>query len=145
MVRDFVEAPFPVKADMSILGIDHLVLTVADIEATCAFYDRLLGVRTVRFAEGRTALQLGGQKINLHEVGKEFEPKAARALAGSGDLCLVSDDPVDELAARLAAGGIPIEAGPTRRAGARGPIRSIHFRDPDGNLIEVANYLEPEM
>jgi len=126
---------------MSILGIDHLVLTVADIEATCAFYDRHLGVARVRSGDGRTALQLGDQKINLHEVGKEFEPKAARALAGSGDLCLVSDDHVEGLAARLTAGGVSVEAGPAFRTGARGPMVSIHFRDPDGNLIEVANYL----
>lgn len=143
MSRDLSKGGFPQKAGMSILGIDHLVLTVADIEATCAFYDRHLSIRTVPFGDGRSALQLGDQKINLHEVGKEFEPKAARALAGSGDLCLVSDDPVEELAARLTAGGVSIEAGPTYRTGARGPILSIHFRDPDGNLIEVANYFRP--
>ena len=136
-----VNGPLRAKPEMSILGIDHLVLTVADIEATCAFYDRFLGVRRVRFGGGRSALQLGDQKINLHEVGNEFEPKAARALPGSGDLCLVADDPVEELAANLASAGVPIEAGPTSRTGARGPIRSIHFRDPDGNLVEVANYL----
>ena len=130
---------------MSILGIDHIVLTVVDIEATCAFYDRHLGVARVRFGEGRTALQLGDQKINLHEVGKEVEPKAARALAGSGDLCLVSEDNVEELAARLTAGGVSLEAGPTYRTGAKGPILSIHFRDPDGNLIEVANYVPPRV
>ena len=125
---------------MPVTGIDHLVLTVRDIAATCQFYERHLGVASVTFGAGRTALQLGHQKINLHEVGREFEPKAAHARAGTGDICLISDDPVEDLVTRLKASGIVIEAGPATRTGAIGEIRSIHFRDPDGNLVEVANY-----
>ena len=92
------------------------------------------------FGQGRTALAFGPHKINLHEQGKEFEPKARRPMPGSGDFCLIATEPVEAIARHLGALGIAIEEGPVPRTGARGPIRSIYFRDPDGNLIEVANY-----
>ncbi|MGF1551794.1 MAG: VOC family protein [Paracoccaceae bacterium] len=120
-------------------ALDHLVLTVADPEATAAFYARHLGVEIVRFGEGRLALAFGAQKINLHRAGDEFAPHAARPVAGSGDLCLLSDTPVAEIAERLRAGGAAIEEGPVARTGARRPLASIYLRDPDGNLIEIAN------
>ena len=122
--------------------LDHLVLTVASIDETCAFYSRVLGMEVSRFAEGRTALHFGRQKINLHEVGKEFVPRAARATAGSGDLCLISASPLEEVIRQLSEERVEIIEGPVAKTGATGPIRSVYFRDPDGNLIEVSEYLE---
>lgn len=126
---------------MRIGRIDHVVLTVASIEATCAFYRDVLGMEIVTFAGGRRALSFGVQKINLHEVGREFEPKAARPTAGSGDFCLIADTPLEQVIAELQARGIAIEEGPVNRTGATGPIRSVYIRDPDDNLVEIANYL----
>lgn len=125
---------------ISIDRLDHLVLTVASIEATCEFYSRVLGMKVTRFGEGRTALTYGRQKINLHEVGREFEPRAARATAGSGDLCFISAVALDEVMAHLDACGVSIIEGPVAKTGATGAIRSVYFRDPDGNLIEVSEY-----
>ena len=122
--------------------LDHLVLTVASIEDACDFYARVLGMQVSRFGEGRTALKFGRQKINLHEVGREFEPRAARATAGSGDLCLVSAVPLDNVIAHLNECHVTIIEGPVAKTGATGPIRSVYFRDPDGNLIEVSEYVE---
>ena len=123
--------------------LDHLVLTVASIDATCEFYSTVLGMEVSRFGEGRTALVFGRQKINLHEVGREFVPRAARATAGSGDLCLVSAVPLEEVVRHLEACGVSVIEGPVDKTGATGPIRSVYFRDPDGNLIEVSEYVEP--
>jgi catechol 2,3-dioxygenase-like lactoylglutathione lyase family enzyme len=125
---------------MQIERLDHLVLTVQDIERTCEFYGRVLGMQTVTFGEDRRALRFGEQKINLHQVGKEFDPKALRPTAGSGDLCFISATPLSEVIAHVQSCGVTIEEGPVARSGARGPIRSIYLRDPDGNLIEISNY-----
>lgn len=122
--------------------LDHLVLTVASIDEACDFYTRVLGMHVSHFGEGRTALEFGRQKINLHEVGKEFEPRAARATAGSGDLCLVSATPLDDVIAHLNECKVTIIEGPVAKTGATGPIRSVYFRDPDGNLIEVSEYID---
>jgi catechol 2,3-dioxygenase-like lactoylglutathione lyase family enzyme len=122
-------------------GLDHLVLTVADVEASVAFYERALGMTPVTFAGGRRALAFGAQKINLHPHGREFEPKAARPTPGSADLCFLTSRPLAEVQGHLATCGIEIIEGPVRRTGATGPILSVYFRDPDGNLIEVANRL----
>ena len=122
--------------------LDHLVLTVASIEEDCDFYARVLGMHVSRFGEGRTALKFGRQKINLHEVGKEFEPRAARATAGSGDLCLVSATTLDDVIRHLNECQVTIIEGPVAKTGATGPIRSVYFRDPDGNLIEVSEYVD---
>jgi catechol 2,3-dioxygenase-like lactoylglutathione lyase family enzyme len=121
------------------LGIDHIVLTVRSIERSSAFYADVLGLEAFTFGEGRWALQVGEQKINLHEAGREFEPKASRPTPGSGDLCLVTDEPLERVLERLQALGIPVEAGPVPRTGAVAPLRSIYLRDPDGNLLEIAN------
>jgi len=118
------------------------VLTVASIDATCDFYARVLGMRVSRFGEGRTALAFGRQKINLHEIGKEFVPRAARATAGSGDLCLVSAAPLDDVIEHLNECRVTVIEGPVAKTGATGPIRSVYFRDPDGNLIEVSEYID---
>lgn len=126
---------------VSIDGVDHLVLTVRDLDATIAFYTGWLGMKEVTFRGGRTALAFGEQKINLHVTGKEFEPKAEYPTPGSGDLCFLTATPVVEVMARAAALGIAILEGPSEKTGARGPILSIYARDPDGNLIEVSNRL----
>lgn len=121
--------------------IDHLVLTVADIPRTVDFYQRVLGMRHEVFGEGRSALAFGQQKLNLHQAGREFEPKAAHPLPGAIDLCLVTTWPLDRLLAHLAAEGVAVEEGPVRRTGALGPIESVYVRDPDDNLIEIGRYL----
>ncbi len=126
---------------MRVTDIDHLVLTVASIEATVSFYERVLGMTHVVFGEHRrSALLFGDRKINLHEVGNEFEPRAARAWSGSADLCFLVDD-LDTVESHLAACGITVIAGPGPRTGARGEIRSYYIRDPDGNLIELSQYV----
>ena len=127
---------------MEITGIDHLVLTVASIERTVGFYTTVLGLRAESFGSEpvRWALHFGAQKFNLHEVGHEFEPKAARPTAGSVDICLVARTPLDEVVVVLGALGVPIVEGPVLRTGARGTIRSVYIRDPDDNLVEIANY-----
>ena len=128
---------------VKISHIDHLVLTVASIEASCAFYQRALGMTVERFAGDRVALAFGAQKFNLHQAGQEFEPKARTPLPGSADVCLIAETPLDEVIAHLSGEGIAIELGPVARTGAAGPIRSIYLRDPDGNLVEIANYERP--
>ncbi|MBI3637372.1 MAG: nuclear transport factor 2 family protein [Candidatus Rokubacteria bacterium] len=123
-------------------GLDHLVLTVRSIAATCDFYRRALGMEVVTFGEGRTALRFGDQKINLHEAGRERDPRAAKPTPGSGDLCLRTRTPVADWAKRLSAAGVAIELGPVPRTGARGALESIYLRDPDDNLIEISNEVE---
>lgn len=119
--------------------LDHLVLTVHNLESTCSFYTRVLGMEVVIFNNNRIALTYGSQKINLHEFGKEFEPKAGNPTPGSADLCFVTDWPLTTVIQHLQSCGIdPIE-GPVIRTGALGPLHSIYFRDPDRNLIEIAN------
>ncbi|MEM8570333.1 MAG: VOC family protein [Pseudomonadota bacterium] len=125
---------------MQIERIDHFVLTVASIEATCRFYVNALGVEIVEFAGGRKALSFGTQKINLHERGREFEPKASQPTCGSADFCLISSVSLDVVVAHLTAQDIEVEQGIVARSGANGPIRSIYIRDPDGNLVEIATY-----
>jgi catechol 2,3-dioxygenase-like lactoylglutathione lyase family enzyme len=123
---------------MRVTSLDHLVLTVHSIEATCAFYARVLGMEVVTFGPARKALAFGSQKINLHERGKEFEPKAGRPTPGSADLCFLTDIPLAEVVAHLDSLRVPILEGPAARTGAAGPLRSVYFRDPDSNLIEVS-------
>ena len=120
-------------------SLDHLVLTVRDLAASIAFYARALGMQEVTFGAGRKALAFGSQKINLHEAGREFEPKADRPAPGSADLCFLTATPVETYAAHLLTLGLAVIEGPVMRTGAQGPIRSIYLRDPDGNLIEIAN------
>lgn len=126
---------------MKIDRLDHLVLTVADIERTCKFYETVLGMETVTFQGNRKALKFGQQKINLHQVGHEFEPKALTPTPGSGDLCLITNTPMNEVLAHLRKHSVAIEIEPSERTGATGKIFSVYFRDPDQNLIEVSNYL----
>jgi catechol 2,3-dioxygenase-like lactoylglutathione lyase family enzyme len=125
---------------MRIDRVDHFVLTVANVDETCAFYERVLGMQVITFGEGRKALQFGQQKINLHQRGKEIDPKAALPTAGSGDFCLIAAVPLDRALAHVRDCRVPIEEGPAPRTGATGPIQSFYFRDPDGNLVEVSSY-----
>lgn len=120
--------------------IDHIVLTVRDVAGTCDFYTRALGIEAREFEPGRWALHFGRQKINLHQAGAEFEPKAAHPAPGSGDLCFITEAPIEEVVTRLEGAGVAIELGPVAREGAEGAMSSVYFRDPDGNLIEVARY-----
>ncbi|WP_318436512.1 VOC family protein [Photobacterium leiognathi] len=126
---------------MNINRIDHLVLTVKDIDETVRFYSSVMGMEKIEFGEGRIALAFGQQKINLHQLGNEFEPKAQHVAAGSADLCFIIDTPIQQAIDGLAAKGINILEGPVYRTGALGNIISAYFRDPDGNLIEVSNYV----
>jgi catechol 2,3-dioxygenase-like lactoylglutathione lyase family enzyme len=124
---------------MRVDRIDHFVLTVADIPATCAFYEAALGMTTIAFGNGRKALSFGDQKINLHQQGAELPPHAQVATPGSADFCLTTTIPLEEVLAHLEARGIAIEDGPVRRTGARASLHSVYIRDPDGNLVEISN------
>lgn len=125
---------------MRIDRLDHLVLTVADLDATIQFYVSVLGMTDTLFGDGRHALTFGSSKINLHLAGHEFEPKALHAQPGSADLCFVVDEPIDQIVSILTSAGVHIEEGPVDRTGATGSIRSVYVRDPDRNLIELSNY-----
>lgn len=118
--------------------LDHLVLTTRERARCIDFYTRVLGMQLETFGAGRVAFKYGAQKINLHEYGKEFLPKAAQPTPGSLDLCFIASIPLDEVIARLAQLEIPIEEGPVARTGANWPIRSVYLRDPDRNLIEIS-------
>jgi catechol 2,3-dioxygenase-like lactoylglutathione lyase family enzyme len=127
---------------VTITGLDHLVLTVADLDQTTDFYQRVLGMRPVTFGTGRRALEFGTSKINLHQAGQGFTPYAAHPVPGSADLCLITTAPPGQILDHLGAQHVPVEAGPVPRTGARGTMTSIYIRDPDGNLIEIASYPE---
>jgi len=120
--------------------LDHLVLTVADLDTTVAFYTSALGMESVTF-DSRKALRFGAQKINLHQAGNEFEPKAAHPTPGSADLCFITKTSLEDVLAHLNSKGYAIELGPVERTGAVGRMRSIYLRDPDFNLVEISNYL----
>ena len=126
---------------MNIDRLDHLVLTVASLEKTCAFYSRVLGFEVITFLGDRKALGFGQQKINLHQIDHTYDPKAFRPTAGSGDLCFIASTPIAVIMEELSAAGISIEIGPVERTGAKGKILSVYIRDPDQNLIEISNYL----
>lgn len=119
--------------------LDHLVLTVKNIGVTCDFYATVLGMEVITFGPNRRALRFGMHQINLHEVGKEFEPKAMHPMPGSADLCLLTSVPIADVVAHLQHCGVPIIAGPVARTGAAGNLISVYFRDPDRNLLEVAH------
>lgn len=138
--RESLPAPTRVAGPVVIDRIDHLVLTVADIDQTVDFYTGVLGMQPVIFGTGRRALSFGQHKLNLHQAGHEFEPKAHRPTPGSIDLCLITSAEIDHVVARLHACNVAVEEGPVARTGATGTITSVYFRDPDDNLIEVSTY-----
>ena len=127
---------------MNVAGIDHFVLTVEDVETTCDFYEAL-GGDVVTFEGGRKAVRFGDQKINLHPAeGTDVELVAAAPTPGGGDFCLITDTPVEAVERRLDDLGIEVVRGPIERSGAVGPIVSVYFRDPDGNLVEIGSYAD---
>lgn len=127
---------------MNVEGIDHFVLTVRDIDTTCNFYVRILGMQFVTFASDRKALKFGNQKINLHQGRKEFEPKVLNPTPGSADMCFITTTPLDRVIDFIISFGTELlEQKIVRRTGAMGIIESIYLRDPDGNLIEISNYV----
>jgi catechol 2,3-dioxygenase-like lactoylglutathione lyase family enzyme len=126
---------------MQIRAIDHFVLVVLSIEATVAFYRRVLGVDAREISPGRWALHFGDQKINLQQLHASVDPQTRHPSRGAGDFCLLTDTPIAEVVTHLAEQLVPIIEGPVRRAGARGPILSVYFYDPDENLVEVSNQL----
>lgn len=126
---------------MKIDRVDHFVLTVASIEATCEFYSKTLGLKVIEFADGRKALSFGVQKTNLHQRGKEVEPNAMTPMPGSGDFCLIATIPILDVVAHLNNCGVEIEVGIVQRTGATGPIKSVYLRDPDNNLVEISEYV----
>jgi catechol 2,3-dioxygenase-like lactoylglutathione lyase family enzyme len=128
--------------NMRINSIDHLVLTVRDIAITISFYSQVLGMQEISFGGDRKALKFGNHKINLHEYGKEIEPRAEYPMPGSADLCFITSTPIKEVEKHIRTCGINIVEGPVRRTGAKGNILSIYLRDPDGNLLELSNHVE---
>jgi len=134
---------------LTVQRIDHLVLTCRDVAATIRFYTEVLGMKVVTFGNGRKALSFGRQKLNLHPAGQtasggagHVAAIAARPTPGSADLCLIVAENAAAIVAHLAACGVPVEEGPVVRTGALGPIESVYVRDPDGNLIELARYVD---
>jgi catechol 2,3-dioxygenase-like lactoylglutathione lyase family enzyme len=126
---------------MQIDRLDHLVLTVQDIQITCEFYRRVLGMQVITFGDNRKALQFGQQKLNLHQVGKLLEPKSLHPTPGAADLCFITSTPLTEVLEHLRSCQVEIEAGIVPRTGATGAIASLYIRDPDGNLLEISNEL----
>src|SRR5687767_13163110 len=127
---------------MQIDRIDHVVLTVFDLQRTCDFYSKVLGMEVVTFGEGRTALAFGRQKLNLHLSGREFEPKALKPTPGAIDLCFITETPLEEVIRHVESCGVKIQQGPVPKTGATGALSSIYIRDPDGNLVEISNYVK---
>ena len=126
---------------MEVSHLDHLVLTVTNTNDTVVFYKRVMAMELVTFTGGRKALTFGNQKINLHQYGSEFEPKAGKVTPGSADLCFIIDTPISDALAHLIKCGVKVLEGPIERTGATGTIMSLYFRDPDDNLIEISNYI----
>lgn len=133
------------NSGLQIENLDHLVLTVKNIGKTCDFYAKVLGMRAITVADNRKALVFGGQKINLHEAGREFDPKALCPTPGSADLCFIVKESPAEVLASLRSKGIEVLEGPVKKTGAKGPILSIYLNDPDGNLIEISSYIQGEI
>lgn len=130
-------------SDLAIERLDHLVLTVRDLDTARDFYRRVLGMEVMTFGQGRTALRFGRHKINLHPIENDITLKATDPTPGSGDLCFITEAPLTDWISHLGACGVSLLEGPVRRSGAEGPIDSLYFRDPDGNLVEVSHALAP--
>ena len=133
------EAAASITGRIAIDGLDHLVLTVRDVDATIAFYAGALGMREATLDDGRRALHFGSQQLHLQQAGAEAPQGAGAATPGSADLCLVTSTPVEGVLRVLGDHGVPVEHGPLERVGASGQLLSVYVRDPDGNLVELAN------
>jgi catechol 2,3-dioxygenase-like lactoylglutathione lyase family enzyme len=120
--------------------LDHLVLTVKNIDSSAKFYERVLGMEKIIFGDNRFALKFGQQKINLHQLGNEFEPKAQNVMSGSADLCFITSTPITDVISHIEQCDVKVIEGPVKRTGATGDIISAYIRDPDENLIEISNY-----
>ena len=127
------------NSTFALTAIDHFVLTVRDVEKSVAFYKDVLGCPVIRFAQNRFAVQIGNSKINFHETTCPVKPHSLNPTAGSADFCLLTETDISDVCRQLRSKGIAIEVGPVKRVGAVCPITSIYLRDPDGNLIEIAN------
>ena len=127
---------------MNVSTIDHLVLYASDVDETAAWYERVAGGEIETFAAGRTAVRLGDAKLNLHQSGEEYVPHAAEPAVGAGDFCLVVDDAIEAVVDHLEAERESLVAGPVEKTGTHGPMTSVYVRDPDGNLVEFAEYHE---
>jgi len=125
---------------INVTHIDHLVLTVTDMETTCRFYREVLGMTLIEYGNNRKALGFGAQKINLHAKDDNIQPAADKPTPGAMDLCFISDSPIQEIIAQLEQQNISLIAGPVTRHGAQGAMESVYIRDPDNNLIEIAHY-----
>ncbi|XP_040903530.1 glyoxalase domain-containing protein 5 [Toxotes jaculatrix] len=139
-IQTLGDVRFKRTCPVEVSHLDHLVLTVKSVPDTVNFYTSVLGMEVITFKGNRKALGFGQQKLNLHQLGQEFEPKARQPTSGSADLCLITKTPLATVAAHLKVCGVKIEEGPVERTGATGTITSLYFRDPDHNLIEVSNY-----
>ncbi len=122
-------------------SLDHVVVNVSDVDLACDFYERVLGAEIVEFGAGRRAIQIGNQKLNLHDAESRADPVARHPAVGGADLCILTDTPIDDVVRHLGALAVEIVAGPVERTGATGPILSVYIRDPDGSLIEIANQI----
>ncbi|WP_263409214.1 VOC family protein [Terriglobus tenax] len=120
--------------------IDHLVLTVASLEKTCSFYERVLNFERKDTPGRPTSLSFGACKLSVHEVSHMFEPKAQAPTPGSGDFCLITTEQIEDVIKHLQSEGVTVEQGPVKRSGAQGEMMSVYFRDPDQNLVEVSRY-----
>lgn len=123
---------------MQIRAIDHLVLTTGDVERCIEFYTRVLGMQKLEYGSGRLALSFGEQKINIHPLNASITPLPAQPTPGAIDLCLLSGVPLHEVLEHFRKHGVEVIEGPVARNGARFPLLSVYIRDPDGNLIEIA-------
>lgn len=129
----------PLPPPVQISHIDHAVLTVADVEITLAWYQRVLGMKAESYGQGRKCLVFGKQKLNLHPLQNDFEPKASAPTPGSADLCFIASTPLAKVLEHFKTQRVKVEKGPVKRVGVGGLITSVYIRDPDGNLIEVSN------
>ena len=122
-------------------SLDHMVVNISDMDRSCDFYARVLGAEIVEFGAGRKAVQIGNQKLNLHDTGARAAPIAQNPCVGGADLCILTETPISDVVQHLETLAVSIIDGPVERTGATGPIWSIYIRDPDGNLIEISNPL----
>lgn len=125
---------------MNILSLDHIVLVVKDVAQTCTFYQKVLGMEPVEHPAGKWGLRFGSNKISLQAEGK-VPPIASQTARGGSNFCLLTDTPIAEVVQHLQSCEVEIIDGPVQRDGALGPILSVYFYDPDGNLVEVCNQI----